>query len=99
MAILSNSGRAAYGLKKFMVRTVDDILNIPLTPSTRPGSTVFVTTTQTRYILDLDYNWVELNEKKQDDPDAPSDNEIIYEGGDISGGLLLSDSDYEGGEI
>lgn len=98
MAILSNSGRAAYGIKKFMVRTVDDILNIPLTPSTRPGSTVFVTTTQTRYMLDLDYNWIELNEKKQDDPETPSE-DIIYEGGDISQGLQLSDSDYEGGEI
>lgn len=43
MAILSNSGRVAYGVKRFMVRTAEDILTIPLTPSIKPGSTVFVT--------------------------------------------------------
>ena len=99
MAILSNSGRVAYGVKRFMVRTVEDILTIPLTPSIKPGSTVFVTSNQSKYILDLDYNWVQLKDTPNDSPDEPEQEEVIYEGGDISNPVMEIESDYEGGEI
>ena len=100
MAILSNSGRVAYGVKRFMVRTVEDILTIPLTPAIRPGSTVFVTSDQSRYILDQDYNWVQLKTPGGNSGEGgDEDQEIIYEGGDISQELQLAMADYEGGQI
>ena len=94
--ILSNSGRPAYGIKKLMVRTVEDILKIPLTPTLKPGSTVFVSSTEQRFILDELYQWVELGESA----DSPNATHIIYEGGDLSDSTPgQGDLEYEGGNI
>lgn len=98
MAILSNSGRLAYGVKNYMVRKVEDILTIPLTPMTRPGSTVFVSSTQQRFVLDQDRNWVELATGNFF-PGGDDSGEVIYEGGDISEGVAEAQADYEGGQI
>ena len=84
MNILSNSGRLAYGIKRFMVKNAEDIKSIPLTPQTRPGSTVFVTSDSSRYILDEDYSWVKINSANGGGEDTPES--VIYEGGDISKG-------------
>ncbi len=98
MAILSNGGRAAYGVKTYMVRKVEDILTIPLTPMTRPGSTVFVSSTQQRFVLDQDRNWVELTTGNSF-PGGDDSGEVIYEGGDISNGVAKAQADYEGGKV
>lgn len=94
--ILSNSGRPAYGIKKLMVRTVEDVLSIPLTPTLRPGSSVFVSSTEQKFILDEDYQWVEIGESAN----SPEASHIVYEGGNIENGDPGSgDLDYEGGQI
>lgn len=94
--ILSNSGRPAYGIKKLIVRTVEDVLSIPLTPTLRPGSSVFVSSTEQRFILDEDYQWVEIGESAN----SPGASHIVYEGGNIENGDPGSgDLDYEGGQI
>ena len=96
--IISNRGRPAYGVKRLMVRTVEELLNIPLAPTLiSPGSTVFVSSTQTKYLLDQDYNWVQAGGTGDTEPVVEP---VIYEGGDIESGEVEDDSiDYEGGDI
>jgi hypothetical protein len=93
--ILSNSGRPAYGIKRLMVRTIEDILNIPLTPTLRPGSTVFVSSTEQRFILDEAYHWVEIGEMAN----SPEASHIVYEGGDLEQEPGAGDLEYEGGNL
>lgn len=97
--ILSNRGRPAYGVKKLMVNSVEDILNIPLSPTLiRPGSTVFVVNTESKYVLTPEYTWIELGA----DQGSDSGNiETIYEGGDLgtSDGVTDEDLEYEGGDL
>ena len=97
-SILANSNRPSYGIKNYMVRKVEDILTIPLTPMIRPGSTVFVSSTQQRFVLDQDKNWVELATGNFF-PGGDDSGEVIYEGGDISNGVVEAQADYEGGQI
>lgn len=96
--IVSNNGRTSYGIKRLVVRTVEELLNIPVAPtSIKPGSTVFVTTTQTRYMLDPDYNWIQLGAGGSEDPEPTA---IIYEGGNIEHGVEENpEAEYEGGTV
>lgn len=97
--IIRNSQRIGYGIKKFVVDTVEDIKNIPLLSTTLPGSTVFVTSNSSQYILNKNYSWVKINtssagvggddsagggeDEGPDGGNTPSDDEIVYDGTEI----------------
>ena len=98
--IISNRGRPAYGIKSYIVKTIDEIANIPLAPNLiRPGSTVFVTTMEARYILSPDYTWIQLGSDTGSDSGEVIN--TIYEGGDLSNqdGTGTNDLEYEGGNL
>lgn len=58
--IISNGYKFAYGLKKFVVDTVEEIKKIPLLSTTLPGSTIFVTSDSSRYILTQEREWAKI---------------------------------------
>ena len=58
--IISNSGRAAYGIQHFVIDTYDDITDIS-TDILNMGSTVFVIKTSQYYMLNGEKTWVVVN--------------------------------------
>ena len=77
-SIIANGNKLAYGIKRYLVKTEEDIKTIPLGPDVAIGSRVLVSSTGERYILDTDREWVKLNHT------APGTSEdIVYEGGDL----------------
>ena len=95
--IIENNGRVAYGIKRYMVGTVEDIKNILLTSNVAAGSTVIVTSTGAEYILDNKRHWVKV--ANSGGGGAPGD-EVIYEGGDLSEDDTSDEElDYDGGDL
>ena len=91
--ILANGNRLAYGIKRYMVKTVADIKTLPLDNSVASGSTVLVTTTGETYILDTDRHWVKYRTAGHG-----AGEEVIYEGGDLTNQDPEEDEvDYDGG--
>ena len=94
--IIENNGRVAYGIKRYMVTTTEEIKNISLTSNVACGSTVVVTSTGAEYILDNKRHWVKI--ANSGGGDLPGD-EVIYEGGDLSEEDPTDEEvDYDGGE-
>ena len=95
--IIENNGRVAYGIKRYMVSTADEIKHISLTSNVACGSTVVVTSTGAEYILDNKRQWVKITNSGGGDI---SDDEVIYEGGDLSEDEFDDgELDYDGGNI
>lgn len=95
--IIENNGRVAYGIKRYMVSTADEIKHISLTSNVACGSTVVVTSTGAEYILDNKRHWVKI--ANSGGGDTPGD-EVIYEGGDLSEDESADEElDYDGGDL
>jgi hypothetical protein len=91
--IIANGNRLAYGIKKYMVKTVADIKTIPINNDIAVGSKVLVTTTGETYILDSDKHWV-----KYIGASTGAGEEVIYEGGDLTTNDPDDEEvDYDGG--
>lgn len=82
--INSNSGKVAHGIKKYIVDTANDILELP-TKDAAPGSLAFVIDNSNYYMLNHQGQWKKVNLSAGsgggggDTPDMPED--IIYDGG------------------
>ena len=88
---------AAYGIKEYIVNTVDDIATIPILSSTRPGSTVLVMDSSARYILNNKQEWVKVK-PLDETPDA--DEGVVYTGRNINYESVTSPQViYDGGEL
>lgn len=81
MAYITNNGhRTAYGIKRFLVDTVEEIKNIPILSTVLPGSKVLVTTTSQTFVLTPDYQWLPISSS-----DAIEEGEaIICDGGNVN---------------
>lgn len=96
--VLSNRKRA-YGVKTYMVNTLADIDDIPLTlASTVPGSIAIVAETGDKYILNLNRQWELI--KSSDSSSGGDSGDIRYEGGDLMDEIPDdSDINYDGGGL
>ena len=56
--LLSQNGQTVYGIKEYIVDTIDDIQELPT--QIQPGSTAFVISTNNIYILDNTCKWTLL---------------------------------------
>lgn len=81
------NGKVNYGLKKFIVDSVEDIEKIP-TISLLPGSTAFIPKSSKLYIYQDNNTWVEQKSNSNSggggsiEPPNP-DNTYIWDGGSI----------------
>ena len=95
--ITSNRGVPAYGIKTFLLDSKSDVEKLP-TQGLTPGSKAFVTEDSSYYILNTARKWVKAATAGTGGGGTGSD-EVIYEGGDITGDDSNPEVDYEGGEI
>ena len=72
-------------IKKYIVKTEKDIISIPITVGI--GSEISILATGEKYILNSQRQWVKDEE------------EVIYEGGDLSNDIALEEIDYDGGML
>ena len=97
ISIGANGEKIAYGIKHYNVDTAADLAKFNTTHE-KMGTTAFVIETSKYYMLNGRKVW------KQVDPYGagsivPGD-EIVYEGGGVSGGGNTSDgTEYEGGGV
>lgn len=82
------NGKVNYGLKKFIVNSVEDIEKIP-TISLLPGSTAFIPKSSKLYIYQDNNTWIEQKSNSNNsggggsiEPSDP-DNTYIWDGGSI----------------
>lgn len=82
------NGKVNYGLKKFIVDSVEDIEKIP-TISLLPGSTAFIPKSSKLYIYQDNNTWVEQKSNGNNgssggssEPSNP-DNTYVWDGGSI----------------
>jgi hypothetical protein len=96
--VLSNRKRA-YGVKTYMVDTLAEIDDIPLTlASTVPGSIAIVAETGEKYILNLKRQWELIGSSSSSSGGDSGD--INYEGGDLMDEISDdSDINYDGGVL
>ena len=59
ISVLSENGKSTYNLKEYVVDTQEDIKNLP-TSGIRMGSTAFVISTGTVYMLNSSKEWIEV---------------------------------------
>ena len=99
--ILANSGKCVYGVKTFIVETEAEKNKIPLLSTTMPGSTVFVLSTSTKYVLNQKKKWVKISREPNEDSGEDNTEEVIYEGGDINidNSGVEAELDYDGGSV
>lgn len=81
MAYITNNGhKIAYGIKKFVVDTAEEIKGIPILSTILPGSKVLVATTSQTFILTPDYQWLPISSNEAIEEGVA----IIYDGGNIN---------------
>lgn len=79
--IASNSGKIAYGIKKFILDTENEL---PLVDTTNlyPGSTAFIIESSNNYMLNSQLEWKKVTlAGSGGGSNDPSGDDIIYEGG------------------
>lgn len=59
IAVLSENGKSTYNLKEYVVDTQEDIKDLP-TSGIQMGSTAFVISTGTVYMLNSSKEWIEV---------------------------------------
>lgn len=83
--IAANSGKTAYGIKKFFFDTVDELMQLN-TANLYPGSTAFIIDSSTTYMLNSNRVWIKVDlgsGSSSGDGDLPDS--VIYDGGVIVG--------------
>ncbi len=89
----SNGQKIAYGIKHYNLDTEADLKKLP-TKSEAMGSTCFVISSSKYYMLNSKMKWIEIspfgkeisnsnNNEDVTNPDTPSDEAIIYDGGTV----------------
>ena len=89
--IHSNGNRSSYGIKHFVLDTIEDIKELDKNKLT-PGSTIFIIASSKYYILNGKKQWIEINPYCMSSSSGgnsggnnpPSDGSI-YDGGSIDG--------------
>lgn len=96
ISIGSNGERIAYGIKHYNLDTEADLLKLPRLKQYM-GCTCFVISTSKYYMLNSEQKWIEITPFGQvvssngsgggdggnTDPTPPTNDDIIYEGGEI----------------
>ena len=59
ISVLSENGKSAYNVKEFVVDNQEDIKNLP-TSGIQMGSTAFVISNSTVYMLNSSREWIEV---------------------------------------
>jgi hypothetical protein len=85
--VVSNSGKTAYGVNRYLVDTVDDLMLLN-TANLYPGSTAFVIDSSATYMLNSSKVWVKVNLSGgsgggSGEGDLPDN--ITYDGGVVIG--------------
>ena len=89
ITIGSNGQKIAYGIKHYNLDTEADLANMP-TGNEVMGCTCFVIETSKYYMLNSGKKWIEITPYGKPaggggdtpvEPDDPTDDDIIYEGG------------------
>ena len=84
-----NGQKIAYGINHYNLDEESDLEQLRLKRESKMGSTCFVISTSKYYMLNSSKKWIEITpfgkpvSDEDIDPDDPSDDEIIYEGGVI----------------
>lgn len=83
----ANGEKIAYGIKHFNLDTEADLKKLKASKNAKMGTTCFVIETSKYYMLNGEQNWIEITpygKSISSDPVVPpTDNDIIYEGGEI----------------
>lgn len=98
--IVVNNGKINYGIKHFVVDTINDMKQLP--PTSQPGSTAYCFATQKKYILDNQGYWREMTSNSSNSgssTDSDQDVEITYDGGQIGTNDTSTDVGFNGGEL
>lgn len=86
ISIGANGQKIAYGIKHYNLDTQDDLKNLPIAGE-KMGCTCFIISTSKYYMLNSDYEWIEITPFGKSLPSSgdgdSSDSDIIYEGGAI----------------
>ena len=83
--ITANSGKTAYGVKKIVIDTVEDLTHLN-TANVSPGSVAFIIDTSTSYMLNNKKVWIKVDlgfSGSSGDGNLPD--YIIYDGGVVTG--------------
>lgn len=89
--IHSNGNRTSYGIKHFVLDTIEDIKELDKNKLT-PGSTIFIIASSKYYILNGKKQWIEINpycmghsSGGAGNDNSGTENDGIYDGGSIDG--------------
>lgn len=89
--IHSNGNRTSYGIKHFVLDTIEDIKELDKNKLT-PGSTIFIIASSKYYILNGKRQWIEINpycmghsSGGAGNDNSGTENDGIYDGGSIDG--------------
>jgi hypothetical protein len=89
--IHSNGNRTSYGIKHFVLDTIEDIKELDKNKLT-PGSTIFIIASSKYYILNGKKQWIEINpycmghsSGGSGNDNSGTENDGIYDGGSIDG--------------
>lgn len=80
--INANSGRNSYGIKDYILDTVDDLKHLNKMESPM-GSTAFVIATSQNYMKNSDDEWIEITTKTSSGGGGSGGDDNIFDGGDI----------------
>lgn len=101
ISIGANGNKITYGIKHFNVDTEEDFQR--LSNQFKMGSTCFVIETSKRYMLNGKNQWIEINSGSSGTSSggngSSSDDEIIYDGGNIGTPDGNDDIIYDGGNV
>lgn len=89
MIYIANERHKAYGVKSFVVDSMDDLPNLPI--NCNPGSKAFVIDGGKRYILNNSHQWMLFKGTccpgggGEEDPEEDEDLIVVYDGGPVEG--------------
>lgn len=105
-SIRAEKGQVKYGIYDFILDTEAELKNFKILKNKiLPGSTIFIVENSTKYILNNQYQWKQIktcstsNKNESSNNDSDEDNEIIYDGGDLSGSDDENHIIYDGGDV
>lgn len=82
--IFSNSGEKAYGIKTFIVDTVEDIATIPV-DDLEMGCQCFSIDSSKTYMLNSSKQWIAITSSSSNSGESSTPQTIVYEGGTLNG--------------
>ena len=84
MGIVSNAGKTAYGIKAYVLDTVDDLVRID-PANLYPGSTAFIIDSSTHYMLNNKKVWMKVDLGSGSGGGGTTPDHITYDGGVVIG--------------